>query len=207
MQVLYIIVTVLILVVLIRFLFRKVLDLPTYSGKLLTDNSDVENLMDEDKFWQIIKMTRDDSKRYYQRQCQLLTEYLGRLSSQEIIEFDRTFSFLMARSYSFRLWEPAYSLNGGCSDDAFEYFRSWLIAQGKNKFYWTIKYPRLLFFVGVKELIENYEGIAYCAYDAYQQKTGLDIPQRQDIQYADGGQMFKEGEAFLRYPELALLAW
>jgi hypothetical protein len=207
MQVLYIIVTVLILVVLIRLLFRKVLDLPTYSGKLLTDNSDVENLMDEDKFWQIIKMTRDDSKRYYQRQCQLLTEYLGRLSSQEIIEFDRTFSFLMARSYSFRLWEPAYSLNGGCSDDAFEYFRSWLIAQGKNKFYWTIKYPRLLFFVGVKELIENYEGIAYCAYDAYQQKTGLDIPQRQDIQYADGGQMFKEGEAFLRYPELALLAW
>jgi hypothetical protein len=207
MQVLYIIVTVLILVVLIRLLFRKVLDLPTYSGKLLTDNSDVENLMDEDKFWQIIKMTRDDSKRYYQRQCQLLTEYLGRLSSQEIIEFDRTFSFLMARSYSFRLWEPAYSLNGGCSDDAFEYFRSWLIAQGKNKFYWTIKYPRLLFFVGVKELIENYEGIAYCAYDAYQQKTGLDIPQRQDIQYSDGGQMFKEGEAFLRYPELALLAW
>ncbi|MBN8790143.1 MAG: DUF4240 domain-containing protein [Terrimonas sp.] len=207
MQVLCLILTVLILAVLIRLLFRKVLDLPAYSGKLLTDNAGVDNLMEEDKFWQIIKITRDNSKRHYQIQCQLLTEYLSNLSGQEIIQFDRTFSVLMARSYSFRLWEPAYSLNGGCSDDAFEYFRSWLIAQGKNKFYWTIKCPRLLFFVGVKELIEHYEGIAYCAYEAYQQKTGLDIPQRQDIQYADGGKMFKEDEAFLRYPELALLAW
>jgi len=183
------------------------LDLPTYSGKLLTDNSNIDNLMSEEIFWQIIKTTKHKSRNNYQIQCQFLTEYLSGLSGQEIIQFDRTFGFLMAKSYSFRLWEPAYSLNGGCSDDAFEYFRSWLIAQGKNKFYWTIKYPRLLLFVGVKELIENYEGITYCAYEAYQQKKGLDIPQRQDIQYAEGGQMFKEGEAFLRYPELALLAW
>lgn len=70
-----------------------------------------------------------------------------------------------------------------------------------------MKYPRLLFLVGVKELIENYEGIAYCAYEAYQKKTGQDLPQRHDIQYNEGGHMFKEGEAFLRYPELALLAW
>lgn len=207
MQVLYIIFTILIIIVLIRLLFRKVFDLPTYSGKLLTDNSTVDNLMPEESFWQIVKMTKDKSKNNYQIQCQLLTDYLSGLSGKEIIQFDRTFTLLMAKSYSFRLWEPAYSLNGGCSDDAFEYFRSWLIAQGKNKFYWTIKYPRLLLFVGVKELIENYEGIAYCAYEAYQQKTGLEIPQIQDIEYADGGQMFKEGEAFLRYPELALLAW
>lgn len=49
--------------------------------------------------------------------------------------------------------------------------------------------------------------LAYCAYDAYQLKTGYDLPLSDDIQYSDGGQMFKEGEAFLRYPELALLAW
>lgn len=207
MQVLHIIFTVLIVIVLIRLLFRKVFDLPNYSGKLLTENANPENLMPEETFWQIIKATGDNSRRNYHIQCQLLTEHLSGLSGQEIIQFDRTFSFLMAKSYSFRLWEPAYALNGGCSDDAYEYFRSWLIAQGKNKFYWTIKYPRLLLFVGVKELIENYEGIAYCAYEAYQQKTGQDLPQTQDIQYADGGKMFKEGEAFLRYPELALLAW
>ncbi|NII28236.1 DUF4240 domain-containing protein [Pseudoflavitalea sp. X16] len=207
MQVLYIILTALIFIILIRLLFRKVLDLPAYSGKLLTDNSSVDNLMPEGKFWEIIHETKKSSNRRYQIQCQLLTEHLNNLSGEEIIQFDRTFSFLMAKSYSYKLWEPAYALNGGCSDDCFEYFRSWLIGQGKNTFYWTTKYPRVLFLVGVKELIENYEGIAYCAYEAYQYKTGQDLPERQDIQYSDGGEVFKEGEAFLRYPELALLAW
>jgi hypothetical protein len=207
MQVLRIIFTLIILIVIIRLLFRKVFDLPTYSGTLLTKGAGVDNLMPEEIFWQIIKTTKKQSKNNYQVQCQLLTICLAKLSSQEIIQFDRTFAVLMANSYSFRLWEPAYSLNGGCSDDAFEYFRSWLIAQGKNKFYWTIKYPRLLFVVGVKEIIENYEGISYCAFDAYQRKTGRDLPERQDIEYPHGGQMFKEGESFLRYPELALLAW
>ncbi|MGC4039042.1 MAG: DUF4240 domain-containing protein [Chitinophagaceae bacterium] len=207
MQVLSLIFIVFIVIVLIRLLVRKIFDLPAYAGKVMTEHSNPGNLMPEETFWQIIKTTRDGSRKNYQIQCQLLIEYLGGLTAQEIIQFDRTFTFLMANSYSFKLWEPAYSLNGGCSDDAFEYFRSWLIAQGKNKFYWTIKFPRLLLFVGVKEFIENYEGIAYCAYQAYQQKTGLDIPQKQDIQYADPGQKFKEGEAFLRYPELALLAW
>lgn len=142
----------------LRLLFRKVLGLPAYSGKLFTENSGVENLMPEERFWQIINETRNRSNRNYQRQCRLLTEFLNELRKEEIIEFDRTFAFLMAKSYNFQLWEPAYALNGGCSDDAFEYFRSWLIGQEKNNFYWTIKYPRLLFFVGVKELIENYEG-------------------------------------------------
>lgn len=207
MQALYLVLTALILIVLIRLLFRKVIDLPAYSGKLLTDNSNINNLMPEDKFWNIIQETKISSNRHYQTQCQLLTEYLNNLSEEEIIQFDRTFSFLMAKSYSFKLWEPAYALNAGCSDDCFEYFRSWLIGQGKNAFYWTNKYPRVLFLVGVKELIENYEGIAYCASEAYQYKTGQDLPERQYIEYSDGGVMFKEGEAFLRFPELALLAW
>lgn len=207
MQVLYLILTVLVLLVLLRLIFRKLLDLPVYSGKLFTHDSAVENLLPEEKFWAIIKETSRKSNRNYQYQCQLLTEYLGNLSPDEIVQFDKTFTLLMARSFSYKLWEPVYSLNGGCSDDAFEYFRSWLIAQGKNKFYWTIKYPRLLFLVGVKEMIENYEGFGYCAFNAYQSMTGRNLPEHQDIEYTQGGQIFKEGEAFFRYPELALLAW
>lgn len=190
-----------------RLAFRKLFDLPAYNGKLLTDESTITNLMSEKRFWEIIHSSQQKSKRNYQVQCVQLTEILESFQTEEVIQFDRTFSTLMAKSYSFRLWEPAYALNGGCSDDGFEYFRSWLIAQGRNKFYWTLKFPRLLFLVGVKELVENYEGIAYSSYNAYQNKTGATIPARDDIEYADGGKMFKETESFLRYPELALLAW
>lgn len=207
MQALYTTLLILFIIFFLRLLFRKILDLPDYTGKIFTDISNIHNLMPEQRFWQIINETRKKSNNQYQIQCQLLTEYLFNLSEEEIIQFDRTFSLLIAKSYNFKLWEPVYSLNGGCSDDAFEHFRSWLLSQGRNKFYWTIKYPRLLFLIGVKELIENYEGIAYCAYNAYSEKTSKEIPQNKDIEFADGGQMFKEGEAFLRYPELALLAW
>lgn len=207
MQILSIVAIIILFLILLRLLFRKFLDLPAYSGQLIADSSGIENLMPESTFWQIIQEVRKQSNHKYLLQCELLTHYLETLTKEEIIKFDRTFAVLMAKTYSYRLWEPAYALNGGCSDDAFEYFRTWLIAQGKDKFYWTIKYPRLLFLVGVKEIMENYEGIAYCAYQAYENKTGSEIPQRDDIQYPEAGQVFKEGEAFLRYPELALLAW
>lgn len=207
MQALYTTLLFLLFIFFLRLLFRKTLDLPTYKGQLFSENFNTDNLMPEQKFWQIIEETKKKSNHHYQIQCQLLTEQLFNLSKDEITQFHRTFYFLMAKSYSFNVWEAVYSLNGGSSDDGFEFFRSWLIAQGRNKFYWTIKYPRLLFLVGVKELVENYEGVAYCAYDAYLKKTGSEIPQINDIDYVDGGKMFKEGEAFLRYPELALLAW
>jgi hypothetical protein len=30
------------------------------------------------------------------------------------------------------MWVAAYLMNGGCSDDGFDYFRGWLIAQGRT---------------------------------------------------------------------------
>jgi len=184
-----------------------VLNLPKYAGETLTERSGVENLMDEQTFWSIIDEVRTRSNNNLYHQCQLLTEYLETLTPQEIIQFDRTFHFLMAKTYSFQLWEPVYALNGGCSDDSFEHFRSWLIGQGRNKFYWTIKHPRLLLLIGVKELIQDYEGLSYCAMAAYEKKTGHQLPSRNDIPYSDPGKVFNEGTAFLKYPELALLAW
>jgi Protein of unknown function (DUF4240) len=38
---------------------------------------------------------------------------------------------LMVESYRWELWGAAELLNGGASGDGFEYFRAWLIAQGR----------------------------------------------------------------------------
>jgi hypothetical protein len=207
MGTLSILITAFAFIVVLRLIFRKILDFPSYTGELFADSSEFKDLMPESSFWQIIQDVRKNSNKNYNVQCQLLVDTLATLPGEEIIRFDRTFATLMAKSYSFNLWEAAYALNGGCSDDCFEYFRSWLIGQGKNKFYWTIKYPRLLFLFGVKEMVENYEGLSYCVHEAYQNKLGRELPNRDDIFYGDGGRMFNEGLAFFRYPELALLAW
>jgi Protein of unknown function (DUF4240) len=201
------IIIIFLFIVVLRLLIRKRWDLPTYKGPLLTDHSAIPDLLPEKDFWAIVHKTRDAANRHYPTHCIKLTEELSSLPSDEIVRFNRTFYYLMAQSFSYKLWEAVYALNGGISDDGYEHFRSWLISQGKNKFYRAIKFPRILFLIGVKEIIENYEGIAYCAFDAYQQKNSSDLPQTDDITFKDGGEMFKETVSILRYPELALLAW
>ncbi|QIQ04326.1 DUF4240 domain-containing protein [Streptomyces liangshanensis] len=59
---------------------------------------------------------------------------LARRSPQEIVATQQVLWDLMADSYRNPLWAAAYVLNGGCSDDGFDYFRGWLIAQGRTTF-------------------------------------------------------------------------
>lgn len=207
MQIFLLVITVLLFIILLRVLFRWYIEFPNFKGRPLADGSGIDELMPEGEFWELIEKSRKASKQKYEWQCQILTETLSSLPTEKIISFNRTLTTIMAKSYNFKLWEAAYSLNGGCSDDCFEYFRSWLISLGRNKFYWTLKYPRLLFLIGVKELMQNYEGLAYCAYHAYEYKTGSEIPQIAGIDYIDPGEIFNETKAVFKYPELALLAW
>ena len=62
------------------------------------------------------------------------SELLARRSSQEIAAAQQSLWDLMADSYRNPLWAAAYVLNGGCSDDGFDYFRGWLITQGRDVF-------------------------------------------------------------------------
>lgn len=48
----------------------------------------------------------------------------------EIVASHQVLLGLMADSYRNPLWAAAYVINGGCSDDGFDYFRGWLIVQG-----------------------------------------------------------------------------
>ena len=98
MQILYIILALFILIILLRLLFRKVFKLPKYAGPLIADGSEYDNLMPESEFWNIINETRLKSNQRYQWQCQLLIGYLSSLTAEKIIQFDRTFNVLMARS-------------------------------------------------------------------------------------------------------------
>ena len=41
---------------------------------------------------------------------------------------------MLAASYREDLWGAAYLINGGASDDGFEYFRGWLMTQGRAVF-------------------------------------------------------------------------
>jgi hypothetical protein len=66
---------------------------------------------------------------------------LSHFPREEIVAADRILTALMAASYRKSLWAAAYVITGGCSDDGFEYFRGWLIAQGREVFERSVADP------------------------------------------------------------------
>ncbi|BFO18593.1 hypothetical protein SHKM778_49810 [Streptomyces sp. KM77-8] len=92
--------------------------------------------MNTHQFWQLIEAARhqapdpDDGGDVVRR----ATSRLAAHPAEEIVATEQVLWDLMADSYGDPLWAAAYVINGGCSDDGFDYFRGWLIAQGREAF-------------------------------------------------------------------------
>lgn len=90
------------------------------------------------QFWEHIqKSKRKDADAHAER----LTKRLAKLPVAEILDFDRCWDQLHSQAESWNLWGAAYIINGGCSDDGFDYFRGWLILQGRKVYEAALKNP------------------------------------------------------------------
>ena len=167
-------------------------------------SSDTANqLMDEDQFWKLIDKSRVAANNNYQAQIASLKAILLTLEPSDIVKFDNTFTALLAASYDYKLWGASFVINGGCSDDCFDYFRQYLIGHGKEKFYKTIKDPESCVSWIKSEEEDNWEGLQYPAMEAYKQKTGKDIPKTYQPKFELKGKPFDEETVMKQYPKLA----
>ena len=87
--------------------------------------------MDSVTFWRMIEAAKRESGGDVDAQVSTLQDALAKLPPEEIIGFEKISDEMYARSYRWDLWGAAYLINGGCSDDGFDYFRGWLVAQGR----------------------------------------------------------------------------
>lgn len=111
-----------------------------------------------------------------EEQEHFLVEEIEQLSPTEIIGFQLRTNELLYETYNSQMWCAAYIMNGGCSDDGFEYFRCWLISRGKNTFYSSKSNPDYL----VNEIVESadfydFESFWYVATTAFRNKTGKEL--------------------------------
>lgn len=90
--------------------------------------------MDIDGFWQLIDDARRDAGEDGEAITTRAAELLAQSPPAEIIAAHGVLQDRMAESYVARLWAAGYLINGGCSDDGFEYFRGWLITRGREVF-------------------------------------------------------------------------
>jgi len=122
---------------------------------------------------------------------------------------------LMAVSYRQDLWAAAYLINGGASDDGFDYFRGWLIAQGRETFERAVDDPDSL--ADLREVIATAEtheeleseAVLSIVWTAYRRATGANLPSGAfRIRYPDLGEGWDfddDAEMYDRLPRLAEL--
>src|SRR5581483_10323985 len=144
-----------------------------------------EKIMDHKIFWNIMKETKQKSSGDVKHQVVLIEAYLWNFSLAEIEIFYRIYLAFRILASDEKL-EMEIGQLMGFSDDSFDYFKAWLIAQGEDIFHKVVKDPTQLqnFLRGNCQL----EELNYVPYNVYEAKLGrdwLDIPGKGDSEPYD----------------------
>ena len=123
--------------------------------------------MTEPEFWTLIEASRPGDS---EAQVDRLIDALAIRPVAEILSFGQWWDTLKVRAYQWPLWGAAYLMNGGCSDDGFSDFRSWLLLKGEFIFKAALEDADWL----AKIEIERDEASCECypAPTAYEMTTG-----------------------------------
>lgn len=132
-------------------------------------------MLDEVRYWEIIDKSLKSTKNQDDQEQFLISE-IKKLTPKEIIGFRLRTDYLLYKTYNSEMWCAGYIMNGGCSDDGFEYFRCWIISRGKDTYYKTIESPDYL----INEVVKgaefyDFESFWYVALDAFKHKTGKEL--------------------------------
>jgi hypothetical protein len=131
-------------------------------------------------------------------------EVLELLAPEEVIGFDAVQDELMAVSYRRDLWAAAYIINGGCSDDEFDYFRAWLIAQGRAVFERAVADPATLETAIVIDPAwdAELEDFLYLPSSVYEERFGEELPERPRPAWELTGPEWDEDSIYEMFPKL-----
>jgi Protein of unknown function (DUF4240) len=163
-------------------------------------------------FWSLIDKTipADGDQ---EAQLLALHDVLDQLGIEEIESFEAAFQNQIGRAYTWDLWDAAHVIHGGFSDDGFEYFQRWLIAQGRDLFETALESPDELAEI-IPDAMQDtceFEDFVYVAMDVWTRKTGFDALSdpassfpKESQPPQPTGTPFKDAEAYLsrRYPKL-----
>lgn len=132
-------------------------------------------MLNEDKFWEIVAQSLENANDEYEQEQKLIEE-ISKLSPKEMIGFRLRTDKLLHDTYNPEMWCAGYVMNGGCSDDGFEYFRNWVISRGKATYYQAKDNPDSL----INELTDSmdeyeFENFWYVALEAFKLKTGKEL--------------------------------
>ena len=133
-------------------------------------------MMDEDAYWKIVEKSLKNAADEEEQEESLVLQ-LEKLKPHDIVGFRLRTDKLLFNSYTSEMWCAGYIMNGGCSDDGFEYFRCWVISRGKAVYEAALLNPDSLISEVIDEDFDEYEFelFWYVALEAFENKTGKEI--------------------------------
>lgn len=145
------------------------------SGKNNQEIEKTSEMLDENEFWEIVNSSVKD-KTSEASQISYLVKEIEKLIPKEMVGFRLRTDKLLYDTYSSEMWCAGYILNGGCSDDGFEYFRNWVISCGKEVYYDAKENPDNLI-SQIEEGKDEYEleDFWFVALTAFKNKTGKEL--------------------------------
>jgi hypothetical protein len=161
--------------------------------------------MNEHQFWELIeagKRAHGDSGEF----LDLVAGSVKGFGADGAKQFDEHIAQCMKRAYSWRLWGAAYIMCGGCSDDGFEYWRQWLIGQGRAIWSAAIADPESLADAELRFGEDDgwqLEGLSYIAPEVYAELTKTQLDSVVTTGGDPAGTRWKEEDLDALFPELA----
>lgn len=162
--------------------------------------------MSEEAFWLIVDEAAAGatSEEVFLERAGALLEGLA---PGEILGFRDRLDALVRKAHRWDLWGAAWVINGGCSDDCFEYFRAWLVSLGREAFEAAVANPEsLVAYVPMDPVWEaESEEFLYLPVYVYELKTDDELPLPEVV----GGVTEPSGERIrfesleTRFPELS----
>jgi Protein of unknown function (DUF4240) len=135
-----------------------------------------------------------------------LREVLAELPDDQVMAFATEFRRQLVRLNQWSVWDAGFAASGGMGDDAFHYFRCWLIGKGAAIVDLALTDPEGLVPCLDTDELEN-ELLEYAADDVLEDR-GIDVDDDEDVELTDAepaGERFDEDTSELRHPKLA--AW
>ncbi len=155
--------------------------------------------IDEALFWELINQLQVyESSPEKSRQLVILLESF---SAADIKRFQKILVEKMDLANHYDIWALAYLAQDGCSDDAFESFRAWLIVQGKSLFEATTKDANAVSPMIPRGLETAADHVLCCAAIAHENRAGLPLVTKA-AKTKTKGKPWQEEELESRYPIL-----
>ena len=135
-------------------------------------------MMDEEQFWAIVQTAVDEAGDDEAEYLDVVKRELSKLSLKEMIGFRLRTDKLLYDSYTSEMWCAGYLMNGGCSDDGFEYFRLWVISRGRKVYEAAMANPdNLIDYIDDDDEMDffEFELFWYVALEAFEEAVDAEL--------------------------------